>query len=539
MQILESSISSVTVFSDRAEVTRTSALELTAGEHTVVFDMLPDKIEQKSVQVGGVGDAILSSVKFKVEHFEEVPDADKKVLLDDKQALEDELQWLNYQKKRLDNEKKFVENITVKLTTPVEDDAPMLDPAQWDEMFTFYQDKSTTLDEAIFSTEKEQQTLQQKTDKLDKQLRDLQYNNTRIKKQVEVIVQMKSPGHLQLNLSYIVRDAQWRPFYDLRVSTESQKMNLTYNALIKQNTNEDWNDVAIKLSTAEPQISGRQPELIPWRIDVGGRIAKENLRNLNFNASYAPAPTKVKGKLDAAEQAAKDFGGEGEREDLKKATSEVETSITSVFFNIAGVHTIKSDNIDQQVTVMLEDFDASFEYSAVPKLSPYAYLRAKVTNNTQYPLLAGSTNVFLNNNFVANASIDTIAPTEVFWTFLGIDEGLKIERKFLKKYEKKEGKLFAKKAKNIVYEYEIIVQNYKKSTEKITVKDQIPISQHDEIKVHLLLPDYKEDTDQLKKGEYNYLEWTYEMPPGSEQKIPFHFALEYPHDIKLTGIEDV
>ena len=124
MQILESTISSVTVFSDRAEVTRTATLELVPGEHIVRFDRLPDKIEQKSIQVGGEGDAVLSSVKFKVEHYEETPDEDKKNLLDEKQDLEDQQKLLQNKVNRLRNEQDFIDKITVKLTTPIEEDIP-------------------------------------------------------------------------------------------------------------------------------------------------------------------------------------------------------------------------------------------------------------------------------------------------------------------------------------------------------------------------------------------------------------------------------
>ncbi|WP_299452656.1 mucoidy inhibitor MuiA family protein [uncultured Microscilla sp.] len=539
MQIIDSVISSVTVFGDRAEVTRTAELSLATGEHLLLFDRLPEKIEQKSVQVNGVGNAVLASVKFKVAHYEEVPDEDKKALMDEQQRLEDELAHLQNKSTRLDNEKKFIENITIKLTTPIEDDMPTLDPAEWEKMFEFYSQKSEALDEAIFANEKEQRTWQSKIEKIEKQLQALKYDDTRTKNQVEVIVQMKAEGSLQLQLSYIVYGAQWKPFYDLRVSTEAKKMNLTYNALVTQNTGEEWQGVTLKLSTAQPQVSGRQPQLQPWRVDVGGRIAKEDLRNTRFEAV---ADQEAKSEVASMEEAEEDdldgFGGGGS-EQMTKATSGIETGATSVFFSIAGRHTVKSDNTEQQVTVMIEDFGAKFEYSAVPKLSSYAYLRAKVTNNTDYPFLAGSTNIFLDNNFVANASIDTVAATESFWTFLGIDEGMKVERKFLKKYEKKEGKFFGKKTKNVVYEYELLVQNYKKTTEKVTLRDQIPISHHDEIKVHLLLPEYKEDTEQLKKDKLNRLQWTYELAPGKEEKIPFHFALEYPHDFSLTGIEDM
>ena len=83
-------------------------------------------------------------------------------------------------------------------------------------------------------------------------------------------------------------------------------------------------------------------------------------------------------------------------------------------------------------------------------------------------------------------------PSEEFWTSLGIDEGIKVDYKFLKKYQKDEG-LFSKKCK-FIFEYLIIIKNNKKTSEEILVTDQIPISTHDDIKVDLIEPQYKEDT---------------------------------------------
>ena len=48
-----------------------------------------------------------------------------------------------------------------------------------------------------------------------------------------------------------------------------------------------------------------------------------------------------------------------------------------------------------------------FEYETVPKKNPYAYLKAKVTNTSDYSLLAGPANVFFENNFVAKVKILT------------------------------------------------------------------------------------------------------------------------------------
>jgi hypothetical protein len=43
-------------------------------------------------------------------------------------------------------------------------------------------------------------------------------------------------------------------------------------------------------------------------------------------------------------------------------------------------------------------------YLTVPKIVPNAFLQAKVTNTSPYVLLAGKTNIFLDNSFVAKVS---------------------------------------------------------------------------------------------------------------------------------------
>ncbi len=73
-------------------------------------------------------------------------------------------------------------------------------------------------------------------------------------------------------------------------------------------------------------------------------------------------------------------------------------------FEIARKGTIPSDNSSHKVNVAVLDFEPSFEYICVPKKTPFAYLKARVTNNSHYPLLRGPVSVFLDNNFVAKAT---------------------------------------------------------------------------------------------------------------------------------------
>jgi uncharacterized protein (TIGR02231 family) len=536
MQTLASQITQITVFSDRAQVTRRASLELEAGEHTLVFDQLPDTIDQNSVQVSGEGAATLANVKFQKIYYQAISDSARQTFYAEKLRLEDELKLASQKNKRLEQEKEFIENIAKKITAPAEETSSAeLEPEKWLKMLDFYHEKLEKLDAQIWEVEAQSRHLHEQLQPINYQLQQAGGKDSKVKNQVALLVQMPQAGSLVLHLSYIVSQARWFPIYDLRVSTETKQMNLTYNAIIQQNTGEDWQNGQLKLSTAQPVISGHQPELKPWRIGVY-EVPKDTYRS-NMPSSKSMMTNMMAQGFAGGLPMDVEWEEAEKGQDMLKLTSIVETKTTSVFFKIAGTHTIKSDFSDHKVTILMEDFAAHFRYSTVPKLAPYAYLKAKVINNTEFPLLAGESNVFLDNNFVATSKLATVAPTEEFWTFLGIDEGMKVEHKFLKKYEKKEGGIFTKKTKVWIYEYQIKLKNFKKTTEEIVVWDQLPISSNELVKVQLIEPSYKEDNDKLKKNEWEFLEWFFNLKSGEEMLVPFKFSVEYPHDAHLSGMD--
>jgi uncharacterized protein (TIGR02231 family) len=171
---LKSKITAVTVFSDRAQVTRQAAFRLKKGEHRLLFDNLPEYIEQNSIQVDGTGDAVLMDVTFKKEHFAEIPDKEIKKLYDEKQKLEDALQEVDDKIAHANKEITFVQAIAAKLTqTSEESKSVELDPKKWMDIVAFYRTKHDTLYNEIRNTQKEKREIQKLLDKIKKQIRDI------------------------------------------------------------------------------------------------------------------------------------------------------------------------------------------------------------------------------------------------------------------------------------------------------------------------------------------------------------------------------
>jgi uncharacterized protein (TIGR02231 family) len=537
METLDAKIISVVVYPDRAQVKKSAAIELTAGEHILIFDNLPDTIDNKSIQVNGEGNATLANVKFKKTINEVFSDEEQGKLYHQKVGLEDELKQLDRKAKRLEQQKKLLEDLAQKVTSPTEQTpVEMLQTDNWLKIINFYQERQAQIDKEIWDNDLVIRELRDKLRQLNFSLESHSKQKQSIKNQVWVVVQTNAATHLTLYLQYVVGNASWQPLYDLRVFTETKKMSISYHAHIQQNTGENWEDVSLQLSTARPNISANQPSLNPWHISLW-QPKSDYWPGKATGSVVAGMPAATLDLVGAVMEEYDEKPTDGDFKKIQINTAQVETKTTSVFFNIAGKHLVKSDRQDHKVSILIEDFDAYFQYSTVPKLSPFAYLRAKVSNHTHYPFLAGETNIFLDNNYVASGSIKTVAPTEEFWTSLGVDEGIKVEHKFLKKYEKKEGGIFTKKTKVMIYEYQIILKNFKKTVEEIKVKDQLPISSNEGLKVQLIEPVFKENTDRLEKNEYEYLEWSYQLKAGEEVIIPFKFSVEYAQDTQVVGLD--
>ena len=67
-------------------------------------------------------------------------------------------------------------------------------------------------------------------------------------------------------LSYLVNNVSWSPKYNIRAFPTEKIMTVAYYGLINQTTGEDWTNVKLTLSTAEPFVGPSVPELATQNI---------------------------------------------------------------------------------------------------------------------------------------------------------------------------------------------------------------------------------------------------------------------------------
>ncbi len=523
-------ISEVTVYSDRAEVVKHLEGNLEAGEHVLNFDNLPGSADLSSVRVQGKGDFALIDIKAETIQTTDTADSRLKELEDKKEELAKQLKELNMSDARINNRKAALEKILTRLTTTAATaTAPAeMDTTKWSSYLQFHNESLEKCDKEIFANAQTTLGVQKEINRIVREIENMNVQRVKYRNVAKVKIEVKKSGLIQLDVSYIVHGPSWRPSYDVRANTVQGNLELTYNAEVRQSTGEDWKGVALKLSTAQPGIAGREPHLSPWFINKQQPIVALGASALMAKGKARRQDQMMNAYVAEADQAAQPA-------EMSVAGATVVTGATAETFIIDRTADVLSDNKVAKVNITKQNFPTVYRYSSVPKLSPHVYLKAKAKNKSDFTLLPGQTSIFLDGAFVANASIDLVPAGQEFWTYLGVDASVKVERREFGRREETSG-IFGKKTVRTVYDYVFKIKNSKPTAIELVVWDQIPFSDHEDIKVVLEEPKYEKDSEDLKMSDGKLLEWRFNLKADEKKDVPFRFAIERPEGTIIQGL---
>lgn len=535
-------ITQVTVYADRAEVVRTFKGRLEAGEQTLVFDRLPGATRLDQLRVEGRGAFTLVDIRPETVQTKEVANEQVRALQDALKAQDLRQQALNQTEARLTFQKSALDKMLARLTTAGKESAnPEMDPLKWAAFLDFQDKQLAEVDRQLLSLQADREAVRAEVDRLNRELGALRGNERRSRLLAKVNLDVRQAGEVEVNLSYLVRGPSWSPSYDMRADTKAKTLEVTYRAEVRQATGEDWRGVSLRLSTAQPGLAGREPKMDPWFLTKAEAVAF---------AGTVTGGLVVNGRADNRFQMFNEVqlmgnsmttsgvagGGTLKRmEAMDERRASVQAGGTAATFVIDRKSDILADNKPAQVTVMRESFPAYFRHTCVPKLSPFVYLKTKAVNKTGFTFLPGPTAVFLDGAFVAQANLDLVPSGQDFWTYLGVDQGVSVERKVLARREETTG-VFGKKTLRTVFDQVFKLKNGKATDIELVLWDQVPASNHEDIKVVFEEPRYEKDTDDLKLNESKFLEWRLPLKAGAKQDLPFRFAVERPEDIQVVGL---
>lgn len=242
--------------------------------------------------------------------------------------------------------------------------------------------------------------LRRKQEALELALKPLVNERNRVASQrarvVSVSINLAAEREGELRLSYQVRGPGWQPTYRATLDPAKAAVVLERQALVAQNSGEDWSNVQLLLSTGQPgrATQGRLPR--PWTLDVAPP-PQPMAALAPAMAMAAPAPSIASARY-MAEEAMPSF--------------EVSTTDKGFATEFAVPQRITVPSSGQRVTLALGNHTstATLLTRTAPAVEDAAYLVADIaTPPGVWP--AGTVGLYRDGAFVGTGRLDFGAPS--------------------------------------------------------------------------------------------------------------------------------
>ena len=522
-----SQIVAVSVFPDRAGITRAAPLTLHEGPQSVELAPLPSHIEPDSVTAKGSGEAqvTLYSVRLVTRQLEAAADPKVKMIEEDIQHTTQHQQQLRNTKQVLEQEREYLNSIQAASSEQIGKDLVTKSPSATDaaSLLAFLDDALLKNAQRDQEADEELLALSRQLDKLRRELADLTQNQAKQETAIIVDLDVQKSGAFQLEVSYRLPGATWQPSYEARATTAADDVELGLSGLVRQQTGEDWADVQLTLSTAKPAIAGSMPELQPWFLRPWEGVYAKAASVMMAERTTAPQQLREEDK--------KEFNAP-EKSEAQIAYATVAAQGPAVTFTLPRHSSIPGDWQPHKVPIAASRLKANLAYETTPRLLPYAFLRAKMVNTTDTLYLAGPVSVFLDGAFVATGALKQVEPNEEFDLYLGVDERVKVERKQLK--ERVEVSLLPGlrgKTKSTDYAFLTTIENFTGRRIAVTAFDQVPVSEREEIIVESIKqtpPEVEKDSE--KPGVFR---WTLNLSPNQKQELKLSYRVRHPVEMQV------
>lgn len=539
---VSSRITAVAVYPDRAVLTRQARVELPAGDSELVIDGLPAALVDESLQVSGKGTAAatLLDVTLRRTFLEAAADPRLRTLEDELAALQRDDEALAARLGQLDQQRSLLQRIENALTAPAAKDSPGARPSldEWQRLLSFQAENLSRLAGDQQSLQQQRTALAAKIAAVEAQLNEIKGRTSprRSQKAAAVRVSATRAGTLDLVVSYTTPGASWSPAYDARLRAETRAIDVTYYGVLRNGTGEDWNGVALTLSTARPSLGGGAPTLSPWIVEplraMPTAYMADSAGGVVLKGSRRSAPSVAEAPVAAATAS--------EEVEATVAQATVQTGLSSATFHIDAPLSLPSDRSTQKVVITTLTCPAELRYETAPKLIEATYLSASATNRSDFPWLAGPVNAFLGDTFIATSTLRSVMPGESFALSLGVDDGIAVKRRIVKRFSEDTG--LTNSGRRITHEYVVTLTNNKKTAERVVLREPTPMSRDEKIVVKVVTPAERDigsasAPKEIAREADGILAWRIDLKPGEKREVPIKLTIEHPADLNVTGLD--
>lgn len=520
-----SQIQNVTVHPGVATVTRTLALQLPAGEHTLLIPELPAGMDEASLQLSGVGAGLqIGTLEIRHIQAQELVQPEAQRLQLQQQQLQDQLANLLAEGAALTTQETFLQALAQAPGKPQERGSAPLAASEWQTGVAALGEGMRTLGLARVKLAQQQRALQTELSKVERELQRLQSQD---KESRTVAVSLHSSGgNARLTLGYQIAGAGWQPVYEAQLNTRDSQLLLTRAALVQQVTGENWQGVRLRLATSRPLQTSQAPDPQSWWIDL-----HDESRDLQQAALASGAPSRKMAEMEVMADMAAPAPAPQEAAQLTLATLDAGEFIAE--YQIAGTVSLASSQDQQRVVLGQQPLSVTQRLQALPRLDPHAYLYADVKNSLDAPWLAGEWRLSRDGAFIGSRQQSEVAVGEQLSLAFGVDDAVKVSATTLQEEQGEQGMLNKEQTLTRRWHYQFISGH--KRAMPLTVLDVWPVAHNELIKV---TPLEQSPTPSRQKVDEKpgVLAWDLQLPAGGKVQLEPGYRISYPYQRKLEGL---
>lgn len=264
---VQSDIHTVTIYKQGALVNRKGHVKVPAGVTVVKMPMLSPVFNQKTLQVGiSNTDIKLGKVDTQIEmpnrkEISQTSDSLGKL----SKMYEDSISLIQYFNSVLDHERSILlsnDNIGGKKG---------FNDAQLSGVAAYLRKDLDEIVDLQMNYAKKQKQYELEAQTIGQQIKILDERSMAPKGAVYISLVTEAPAETEIELSYIVEDANWTPFYELKIAEDKPMMEVSKKVIVHQNSKEDWNDVKLTVTKTNPSESNSKPELKRYTVPKSTR----------------------------------------------------------------------------------------------------------------------------------------------------------------------------------------------------------------------------------------------------------------------------
>jgi uncharacterized protein (TIGR02231 family) len=545
-----SRINAVTVYPDRAEVTREARTLVKAGVQEILIGPLPIEMDDASLRVTGRGPLgtglVLGDVEVRHVDGVEMRGAELDAAEIKLSELNEAIAPLDDRSKRIERMRELLTALQSATTAQIARElaATDLKPQSWQGAYDFLKKNLDDLAAEQRQTTRQRAALVGQATVAARLVEALKARRTMAHKMIAISLQSDAECEAALGISYAQPGASWAPSYEATMDPATGEVTLGMFAWVRQTTGESWNDLRLTLATGAPSLGIDLPRLGSLAIGPAAEIEKlpiigQNYQDiLKMSPGLTDAVSRLSGSnlnaemIEELEVITSGTSAEFSRADggyaniVTKLALQSQTD-TVMTFEVPGTVSLNPDGQPRRIAVSRTSLPGRRQYLVVPAVRPAAYLVARLTAPPDHPLLGGVVKHYVGSTLVGTSTLPSVAPGEEFTLSFGSDDRVKVESPALPQTTSGKGD-----SRTSVCTRRVSVTNRTGGPIDVEVRERMPVSTSDQIKVTpagTITAGYD-----LKDGEPGIYTWKHSLDPDARQEVSLRYTVRYPSSMTLA-----